>query len=341
MARGKRPAAVLALLAVFVFLAAGMTVLAAEDGDDEIGAAATESVSPSSEPADEPQQEIRGTRMNPRRLRTGVAVTTSVEVKPVTYKGPCPATLTLKGYVSANNPTTVMYKFVRKEMPSQPPGTLEFDKPGTREVSETFTVGTKGKAGQIEGWAHLEAVFPVNVKVRSDTVFFSVSCTAPGNEMPATVGQDSQEDCDSFDPTALALYQEKNIWKIGDGRKALFQFGVDKTEAENSFAILRQYGITSSCFVGRPKPSFHYLLAGNAIPTGEFRGEACKVFAQELVEVRQTKTGWVLGDAAQVLLSFGDRRADADRTMELMKKYGATRLCTMATGRLDYLYMRK
>ncbi|HEY3275111.1 MAG TPA: hypothetical protein VGJ94_00700 [Syntrophorhabdaceae bacterium] len=341
MAIRKKGATALATLALFSITLLFVSGFAgAEAVPEESAAGEQESTAAGPEPVDEPQEIIKGIPFNPRRLRTGVSVTATLEINPVLHKGPCPASFTLKGYISANNPTKVAYKFVRKDAPPSNPEILTFEKAGTKEVSHTFSVGAEGGTSPFEGWVHLEAVFPVNNKVRSDSVFFSGRCTTPGAE-GAAVTNEIQEDCELFDAAAVRAYQEKNIWKIGDGKKVLFGFGVDKREAENSLAVMSRYRITKSCFIGRPKPSFHYMLSGDSAPAGEFKGEACKAFAPAAITVRQIKTGWVLSEGERTLIAFGERKSEADRALSIIKKYGFTHFCLMATGKVDFMYMRK
>ena len=67
------------------------------------------------------------------------------------------------------------------------------------------------------------------------------------------------EDCLAFDPARIRVSKIKNRWKIVDGRHWLFDFGSNATEARRALAIIKRYGFTRSCFVGRPKADFTYL----------------------------------------------------------------------------------
>jgi len=67
------------------------------------------------------------------------------------------------------------------------------------------------------------------------------------------------EDCLAFDPVNIRVSKIKNRWKIVDGRRLLFDFGRNATEARQALAIIKRYGFTRSCFVGRPKADFTYL----------------------------------------------------------------------------------
>jgi len=67
------------------------------------------------------------------------------------------------------------------------------------------------------------------------------------------------EDCVAFDPAKIRVSKIKNRWKIVDGRRWLFDFGSNATEARQAQAIIRRFGFTRSCFVGRPEADFTYL----------------------------------------------------------------------------------
>jgi len=68
-----------------------------------------------------------------------------------------------------------------------------------------------------------------------------------------------QEDCVSFNPVTTTVRKIDGSWKIVDGSHWLFDFGDKESEARTAYAIIKKYGFTRSCFVGRPDPSFNYL----------------------------------------------------------------------------------
>ncbi len=75
----------------------------------------------------------------------------------------------------------------------------------------------------------------------------------------APVGALRGEDCIGFDPQRIAVSQVGGHWKIVDGSHWMFDFGSKRQEAEQALTLIRRYGFTQSCFVGRPNPSFSYL----------------------------------------------------------------------------------
>ena len=74
-----------------------------------------------------------------------------------------------------------------------------------------------------------------------------------------TVIKPITEDCVSFDPRKAEVKQINGRWKIVDGSHWLFDFGDKRDEAETALWIIKKYGFTHSCFVGRPDASFFYL----------------------------------------------------------------------------------
>jgi hypothetical protein len=73
------------------------------------------------------------------------------------------------------------------------------------------------------------------------------------------VGALGGEDCVSFNPATTTVQQIKGSWKVVDGNHWMFDFGVNKAEAEQTLAIIKKYGFTHSCFVGRTGSKFTYL----------------------------------------------------------------------------------
>ena len=75
----------------------------------------------------------------------------------------------------------------------------------------------------------------------------------PGTTHPLT------EDCIAFNPATAQVKFLNNDWKIVDGNHWMFSFGNKEDEARQALAIIKKYGFTRSCFVGRPNASFQYM----------------------------------------------------------------------------------
>lgn len=82
--------------------------------------------------------------------------------------------------------------------------------------------------------------------------YMAVGNQAPQGSMPG-------EDCLAFNPANIAVTQVGAAWKIVDGSHWMFDFGSSQAQAAQALQLIKQYGFTFSCFVGRPNPKFEYL----------------------------------------------------------------------------------
>lgn len=75
----------------------------------------------------------------------------------------------------------------------------------------------------------------------------------------APSGAFTGEDCIAFNPAKLTVKQEaSNKFLVTDGSSRMFIFP-NKQQADQAVAIIKQYGFTRTCYVGRPKASFQYM----------------------------------------------------------------------------------
>lgn len=84
--------------------------------------------------------------------------------------------------------------------------------------------------------------------------------------LSGTLASEAAEDCIPLNPNTANLAHVNNDWKIVDGSRWLFSFGSNQAEARQALAIIKKYNFSSSCFVGRPQPSFKYMKAPGAAP---------------------------------------------------------------------------
>jgi hypothetical protein len=75
----------------------------------------------------------------------------------------------------------------------------------------------------------------------------------------APTGSMPNEDCINFNPNTIEVKQVSGTWKIVDGNHWIFDFGTNEAEARQSFCLIKKYGFTKTCYVGRPNPSMVYL----------------------------------------------------------------------------------
>ena len=79
---------------------------------------------------------------------------------PVAHVGKCPVEITFSGAVSVTGgPGTVTYRWVSSDGDRSPSETLEFDGPGSKDVSSTWTVDPASMPTHA-GWSSIEIVEP-------------------------------------------------------------------------------------------------------------------------------------------------------------------------------------
>jgi len=83
-------------------------------------------------------------------------------------------------------------------------------------------------------------------------VYYLVNGAAPTGAMAG-------EDCIGFNPANIEVKQVQGSWKIVEGSHYIMDFGTNEAEARLAFQLIKKYGFTCICFVGRPGPSFVYF----------------------------------------------------------------------------------
>ena len=158
----------------------------------------------------------------------------------------------------------------------------------------------------------------------------------PGKPTPAV-----QEDCVSFNPNNATVSNIQGRWKIVDGSHWLFDFGSNKAQADQSLQIIKHYGMNQSCFVGRPQPSFTYMLVSGRAPTGSMPGEDCISFNPATATVAQIQNDWKIVDGSHWMFSFGSKEAEARQALAIIKQHGFTFSCFVGRPNPIFRYLRK
>lgn len=150
-----------------------------------------------------------------------------------------------------------------------------------------------------------------------------------------------REDCVSFNPNTTTVRNIDGRWTIVDGNNLLFSFGGKRVEALKALKIIKYYRMDSSCFVGRPDPSFRYLLVNGRTPQGNMPGEDGVSFNPNTIEVRNIDGRWKIVDGSNWLFDFGDKEREARTASAVIKKYGFTRSCFVGRPDPSFNYLRK
>ncbi len=150
-----------------------------------------------------------------------------------------------------------------------------------------------------------------------------------------------KEDCVTFNPKTTTVAQKQGRWKIVDGSHWLFDFGNKKDEADKALKIIKHYGMNRSCFVGRPDPSFQYMLVSGNAPVGRFPGEDCISFNPNTIEVKKISGRWKIVDGSHWLFDFENKESEAKRAFAIIKKYGFKFSCYVGRPDPSFQYLRK
>ncbi|MCF8217088.1 MAG: hypothetical protein K9I59_09675 [Chlorobium sp.] len=150
-----------------------------------------------------------------------------------------------------------------------------------------------------------------------------------------------QEDCISFNPATATVRNIDGRWTIVDGNHLMFNFGSNRPEAIKALQVIKRYRMNSSCFVGRPDPSFQYLLVNGRAPQGAMPGEDCVAFNPNTIEVRNIGGRWKIVDGSHWVFDFEGKEDEARKAFAIIRKYGFTRSCFVGRPDPSFQYLRK
>jgi hypothetical protein len=213
---------------------------------------------------------------------------------------------------------------------------------------------------KVTGTATIEAVIDHTRKVRetderNNVMKKAVTCKAGAIAQPGVVAQPGavvkpgmvaqpsvgKEDCISFNPATATVQQIQGSWKIVDGSHWMFDFGNKESEAKKSLNIITKYRMNQSCFVGRPNPSFQYMLVSGNAPTGALKDEDCVSFNPATAAVQQIQGSWKIVDGSHWMFDFGANQSEAHQALAIIKKYGFTHSCFVGRPGPSFTYLRR
>ena len=158
---------------------------------------------------------------------------------------------------------------------------------------------------------------------------------------PAPPPSDIEEDCIGFNPNTTEVRRSGGSWKIMDGSHSMFGFGNKETEARRALRIIKHYEMNQSCFVGRPDPSFKYMLVSGNAPSGSLSGEDCIGFNPNNIQVRRIEGRWKIVDGSHWMFDFGNKQGEARQAFAIIKKYGFNRSCFVGRPNASFQYLRR
>jgi len=135
-------------------------------------------------------------------------------------------------------------------------------------------------------------------------------------------GAMSGEDSVSFNPANIEVKQIGGRWKIVEGGHWIMDFAGKQSEANTALWIIKKYGFTRMCFVGRPDPSMVYFRA-EALPLHE----DCVSFNYRNLELQQIGGSWKIVEGGHWLLDFGNNKAEAELALKTIQHYKMNSHC--------------
>ncbi len=161
--------------------------------------------------------------------------------------------------------------------------------------------------------------------------------------LPGLVGKvfvPPTEDCIKFNPDNVRTKRFGDRWTLVDGSMSLLDFGENRDECRRALRIIKEYGLNSQCFVGRPDPSMTYYLANGLAPRGPIPGEDSIGFNPADIEVKQIDGRWKIVEDDHWIMDFGDKQSEANTALWIIKKYGFTRICFVGRPNPSMTYFR-
>jgi len=161
--------------------------------------------------------------------------------------------------------------------------------------------------------------------------------------LPGVVGRvfvPPTEDCIRFNPDNVRAKKFGDRWALVDGTMSLLDFGDSRDECRRALRIIKEYGLNSQCFVGRPDPSMSYYLVNGLAPRGALPGEDSVSFNPANIAVKQIGGRWKIVEGGHWIMDFGDKQSEANTALWIIKKYGFTRMCFVGRPDPSMTYFR-
>lgn len=168
----------------------------------------------------------------------------------------------------------------------------------------------------------------------------NVAATSPGASVQAAP-MVLKEDCITFNPGRVRVSKGNGNWKIVEGSNWLFDFAQSKSEADKALSVIRQYKMDSVCYVGRPQPSFTYLLSNGQSPLGKKVQEDCLTFNPKKLKLEQVHGSWKIVEGNHWLFDFGSNIQEAKQSLSIIRKYQFKYSCFIGRPDPSFTYMRQ
>ena len=149
-----------------------------------------------------------------------------------------------------------------------------------------------------------------------------------------------KEDCIPFKPNLIEVKNIGGRWKIVQGSHWILDFENHEAEARLAFSIIKHYGMTRICFVGRPDPSMTYFLVGRRGPSGSFPGEDAIGFNPAKIEVKEINGRWKIVENGHWIMDFENNAGEARKAFRIIKRYRFRYICFVGRPDPSMVYFR-
>jgi len=131
----------------------------------------------------------------------------------------------------------------------------------------------------------------------------------------------------SIDSRKLEVRLEGRDWILQHGKQTLGTFGGDRTAADDTLRMLRDWRVNEYCRVGAQGVTF-FLVNGRA-PRGMPLTLRSTPFSPKDLGVREVAGSWAVTDGPRVLYDFGPDREEAELVRKVLQHFGFDHLATM------------
>lgn len=164
---------------------------------------------------------------------------------------------------------------------------------------------------------------------------------APVTRLLKPLKPSGNEDCIQFNPATVIVHQMNGRWKIVDGGHWLFDFESNQAAAHNALNVIKHYRMNRACFVGRPNPSFSYMLAKGGSPSGPMAGEDCVAFDPRTITVSKIQGGWKIVSGRHWLFDVGQSETEARQALGIIRQHGFSQSCFVGRPTPHFTYLRR
>jgi hypothetical protein len=152
---------------------------------------------------------------------------------------------------------------------------------------------------------------------------------------------EGNQNCVAFSPVTTVVRQVGGRWKIVAGGQWLFDFASNRSAADRALQLIQHYRMDRACFIGRPEPTFTYMLAKGGIPSGAVTGEDCVAFDPNRIRISKINNRWKIGDGKRWLFDFGRHEADARKALAAIRRHGVRHSCFVGRPTPGFTYLRR